>query len=139
VLSLILVLGINALIFSSGWDKASDALPTSPYAPPGYVIGIVWTVLFIGIGASRWFIIRDTGAGRRAAWLPLILAAICLAYPIYTAGLSDRTIALWGNVATAGFAIICAAILYRYSARAAYALMPIPVWIGFATFLILTA
>lgn len=127
---------INALIFLF----APQGPPTRvepAFAPPGWVIGGVWTLLFALMGAARWLALRsDHPDARRHAAMVALLIAFCAAYPAYTLGLSNLTVGLAGNVATilaAGFVVH----RIRDGSRAAAALLiPIVLWVSFATVLV---
>ena len=48
---------INAIVFSLDWDKAGTSQIEAEFAPPGYVVGIVWVGLFVLMGVSRWMVV----------------------------------------------------------------------------------
>ncbi len=104
----------------------------SALTPPGYVIGIVWTGLFVCMGLARRDLIRRRRRGTRAI---LCLAILCLAYPVYTAGLRNETIGLIGNVGTLVFSVRVIALVLPGSRTAALFILPIPIWLSYATFL----
>src|SRR5579883_2021730 len=100
-----------------------------PWEPPGYVIGVVWIVLFACMGIARAL---ATEEGR----LVLYLILFCAAYPLYTLGLRSQSIGLAGNLATISFALVVAWRLWRRSRPAALLLLPVAVWVSFASLLI---
>jgi len=108
-----------------------------PLNPPGYVVGIVWVFLFGCMGAARWIMVSretpDWRSARRILWLELL----CVAYPLYTAGLHSLWLGLAGNIVT-----ICAAVWVIYrgaptSTLAAGLLSLIICWVCFASILVL--
>ncbi len=83
------VLG-NAVIYFFGWSQEDENLIRPSFAPPGYLVGIVWLFLFALMGTARWFIIqsRNSGAMNHSRWI-IFLAVFCVLYPFYTFGLSS--------------------------------------------------
>ena len=134
--SLFVVLVTNGLIFGLGWDTSSPKTAPSLYDPPGWFIGVVWTVLFALMGAARWRILKS--GGKNAAFharLVVGLIVFCLIYPFYTLGLRSILIGLIGNVATAIFAAWIIAQIKTSSRTAAVFVSPVVAWLSFATFL----
>jgi hypothetical protein len=82
VIPVILALATNGLIFALGWQQPDRDIQPA-FAPPGYVIGIVWTVLFALMGCARGLASRQ--GDRRTVRLLTILIGLCLAYPFYRA------------------------------------------------------
>ncbi|MFO8155174.1 MAG: TspO/MBR family protein [Pseudomonadota bacterium] len=52
-------------------------LQRPPWAPPTWLFGPVWTVLYLAMGVAAWLVWRT--AGLRAAWLALVLYLVQLA------------------------------------------------------------
>ena len=128
-LPVVLALATNGLIFALGWRQPDhDIQPGS--APPGYVIGIVWTVLFALMGAARYH--------ATAKRMVTALIALCLAYPFYTLGLQDRMIGLAGIAVTGTLAIYIVLYQWQRARRAALLLLPLVAWLTFAAMLILS-
>ena len=124
---------LNCIVYAFGWsDRAGD----DPTSLPGWVFLAVWSVLFVLMGLSYWALSRlaapEAEQGRA---LVLWLIAACLAYPLYTAGLSSNLLGLIGNVCIAVLAIVAVARIVRLSWPAAAALIPLIAWLAFATLL----
>jgi translocator protein len=131
-----LCLAINAVIFGSGWD-ASDTDAQIWFAPPGYVVGTVWVILFGLIGAARYLLNASGEAAKGAKnWL-VILLLFCLAYPIYTIGFNSELIGFFGNLATIALTIFVFIKTRKFSKSAALLLVPIVLWVSFATFIVM--
>ena len=120
---------VNGIVFGLGWNTASSA-GRAPLIPPGPVVGLVWTALFAAMGAARWAYLRDTPAPGWRGHAPAALAAACLAFPFYTAGLSDQRVGYVGTVATLGLAILAAALLRSSSRLASALIVPTAIWTG---------
>jgi tryptophan-rich sensory protein len=125
----------NAFIFFV--NPAEDlAPPTELLQPPGWVIGLVWIVLFIFLGTARWLLIQNIDRpfqGMRWVW---ILLVFCAAYPIYTSGLKNLAAGLGGNAATAALAVWVALRIRKTSIVAAVLVSTVALWVTFASFLI---
>lgn len=108
------------------------ALELPPFAPPSWLFGPVWSVLYLMIAIAGWLVWRERGWDRsltlwvvqlvlNALWTPLFFAA-----DLYVAALVD-TVAL--------LVAVTATILQfrRTSELAAWLLVPYLAWVGFAT------
>ncbi|WP_372660475.1 TspO/MBR family protein [Amycolatopsis kentuckyensis] len=109
-----------------------SGLDQPPWAPPSWLFGPVWTVLYVLIAVSGWLFWR-TGAPRRefawyaaglvlnAAWTPLFFAA-----GAYTLALVE--------IVVLDVAIAATALVFRRRSTAAAALqLPYLAWTLFAT------
>ncbi|MFJ7193367.1 MULTISPECIES: TspO/MBR family protein [Streptomyces] len=109
------------------------ALDKPAWAPPGWLFGPVWTVLYGTIAVAGWLVARRPGRGRRPAlvawgvqlalnalWTPLFFAA-----EQYGAAFLDITLLLAAVVTTALLAA-------RVDRRAALLLVPYLLWVGYA-------
>lgn len=124
----------NGVIALFGWHAESHGAVSPAFAPPGIVIGAVWTALFAAMGAARWLAVRDGSAEARIdGWLVTILILACFAYPYYTLGLRDAAIGLVGSLATMGFATIVAGRLHRRAPLAAVLVGATAAWCAFAS------
>lgn len=107
------------------------------FEPPGFVIPVVWFVLFTMLGVARYWVLERTGAAE--AWLVVGLAVLCAAYAYYTLGLARLTgisplwFGLWGNLAVVAAALFVALQVYGVSPGAALLVVPVAVWTSFAT------
>jgi translocator protein len=129
-----LVLLANAYIFVANRHE-EDAQSSAPFAPPGYVIGIIWVFLFMAMSTSRWLSLR--AGDRTAAHFVAVLALLCAVYPLYTQALRSLSLGLFGNIVTGVFAVVTAAIVFRRSFLGGSLISLVVVWLGFATYLIL--
>lgn len=125
-----LALTTNGLIFALGWTQPDHDFQPS-WAPPGYVIGIVWTVLFALTGAARAI---ATHQHRR---LVTALILLCLAYPFYTLGFQDRQANFVGIILTEAYTLYVTSRLIRSSYKAALLLVPLILWLGYAMALVI--
>ncbi|CAN5407942.1 tryptophan-rich sensory protein [soil metagenome] len=131
-----LCLAINSVIFGFGFDTTENDVAVW-FAPPGYVVGAMWVLLFALIGLSRYLLNAsgDFAAGTKVWTVGLLL--FCLAYPIYTIGFQSEIIGLIGNIATIGLTIYVMSRTLKFSRAATFLLAPIVVWVSFASLIIL--
>jgi tryptophan-rich sensory protein len=111
------------------------------YAPPGFVIPIVWFILFTLLGIGRCNLIR-TDFGNYQWWL-YGLAFLCATYAYYTLGFAKLTniSALWfgriGNIAVILFAAFVVYKLLPINKTAALLTIPVIIWTIFASLIVI--
>lgn len=130
-----LALATNGLIFGLGWAVPSGDAPTSRLAPPGWVVGAAWTVLFALLAFARWRLDRPATATARG-WVTALIAS-CLAYPFYALAPGSRAAAWAGNLATIALAAYVDRRVWPADRPAAACVAPIVPWVAFATATIL--
>lgn len=99
------------------------------FAPPGPVIGIVWILLFAGMGAAF-----GLARSKRAV---AALIVLCLAYPFYTHAIGGHLTELLGNIVTFLYAAWLMARLRAESRAATLLVGCVATWIAFATALVI--
>ena len=135
LIPVVLALATNGLIFALGWRQPDhDRQPA--FAPPGFVIGIVWTFLFALIGLARGLAVRH--GTRPVVRLVTILIALCLAYPFYTLGFQDRLPDVAGIVVTGVFTAYVIARARRPVPAVSLTLLPLLAWLCFAGVLVIS-
>jgi len=119
---------LNGAIFALGWGRSGG-----PQAglPPGWAVGLIWVVLFAGMGVARWMLMRDDSEGLRVEWVSAV-AFLCLLYPVYTRGFSDLVAGLIGNVVTLVVAVPVTVFAWRRVRGAGACLVPLCAWLGYA-------
>lgn len=137
----VILIGVNLPTPFLGLDSEPGAPPKRlRFEPPGFVIPIVWLVLFTGLGVARALVVRSGGTG---AGLVVVLALVCAAYAYYTLGLAKLTgvSALWfglfGNVVVIVLALAVASEVYIASPTASGLVVPVAVWTAFATAIVI--
>ncbi|WP_448663069.1 tryptophan-rich sensory protein [Sphingomonas sp. CJ20] len=120
----------NGLIFATGSGNSPPPPGAEGLLPPGPVVGAVWLVQFALMGLSRAWLVADAPRDRRR-WLPVAIALLCLAFPLYTSGLSDPAAGAIGTLATLVVTVAAMLAIGARSARAAWALVPLACWLGY--------
>jgi translocator protein len=117
---------------ASGTTQTYRALEQPAFAPPSWVFGPVWTVLYLMIGVAGWLLWRRAGWSPaltlwvaqlvlNLAWTPLFFAA-----DLYTVALVEIV------VLAAAIGLLIAWSWHR-SRVAAWLLVPYLAWVCFAT------
>ena len=124
-----------------GLEFESGAKPKLWYAPPGFVIPVVWFILFTLLGIARHHLIQ-TGLNSYQ-WLLYGLAFLCATYAYYTLGLAKLTnsSALWfgliGNIVVILFATFVVYKLLMINKTAGLLTIPVIVWTTFASVIVI--
>ncbi len=124
-----------------GLEFDSGSTPKLWFAPPGYVIPIVWFVLFTLLGIGKYSLAK-AGLVSYQWWL-YGLALMCAAYAYYTLGLAKITSvsALWyglaGNLLVILFAALVVYKLLPLDKNAAWLTFPVIVWTAYASLIVL--
>lgn len=108
------------------------ALERPVYAPPNWVFGPVWTLLYIGIGVSGWLVWRRIGlrTGAMRLWgAQLLLNALWT--PLFF-GLNWLGVALVEMAVLWVAILLCIRLFWNTSRPASILLMPYLAWVSFA-------
>lgn len=119
-------LAMNGVIFGLGWANPRP----HPLLPPGWVVGLIWMLLFTGMGVARWLVIESLSPWY-ARWVD-VLALMCLAYPLYTEGLRSIGLGLAGAIITAAATAIVAIAVAKASRIACALILAVLAWLLYA-------
>lgn len=125
------VAGVGGLA-ASGSRETYAALDLPPYAPPGWLFGPVWSVLYVLMALAAWRVWRAGGWDRaqvvygvqlllNLGWTPLFFAA-----DLYVLALVEIVVLLGALAATV-------VLFARRDRVAAGLLLPYLAWVAFAT------
>jgi tryptophan-rich sensory protein len=124
-----------------GLEFERGETPKLWFALPGFVIPVVWFVLFTLLGLGRYFLLQTPFASYQ--WWLYSLAFLCATYAYYTLGFAKLTniSALWfglaGNILVILFAVVVVYKLFPVCKSAALLTIPVIVWTAFATLIVL--
>lgn len=128
---------MNGLIFSLGWNTPDDPARQPFFAPPGFVIGFVWMILFALMAGARWKLSGAVASGRAGARSSrarvTTLIVFCLAWPLYSLALGSIVGGLLGCVVALVLAVVAVARASRVSMVACALVAPVPAWLLYAT------
>lgn len=111
-----------------------EALEQPPFAPPSWVFGPVWTVLYVTVALSGWLVWRRYGWDRSLTVYAIQLALNAAWTPLFFAG--DRYgLALVEIVLLLGSIVAILVLFRRRVPVAALILVPYAAWVAFATVL----
>lgn len=138
--AVLLLVNVPAPLLGLEFESSSQRVSLEP---PGWVIPTIWFVLFALMGLARW---RLGQAGGDAAWMGMRaiegFAVWCAAYAYYTLGLAQLTgvsalvYGAIGNLLTIAGAIAVAVVCARAQRGAAWLVLPVVVWVSYATALV---
>lgn len=117
---------------ASGARQTYDRLDLPAFAPPGWLFGPVWSVLYVLIAVSGWLVWRTVGVDRSIAAYVVQLVLNALWTPIFFAG--DRYGLALVEIVVLLVAIgVTIAMFARRNRAAALLLVPYAAWVAFAT------
>jgi len=83
----LLALSINSVIYLFGINKISEQKENSIYFklfPPGYVIGIIWTIIFSLLGYAHYLLYKLNNRINVGSVSIVLVIIFCLLYPFIT-------------------------------------------------------
>ena len=136
---LVVLLGIaSGRLSGSGYGNPwFDALAKPEIMPPGWVFGLVWTILYVLMGVSLAIILHARRArGRKAAiTLFVVQLALNLAWSPLFFGAHRVGAAFWLGVALVIFAALTTMMFARIRQSAGLLMLPYVAWLVFAALL----
>lgn len=131
LLAVAVAAGLGGLAAASS-QATYQALELPPYAPPSWVFGPAWSVLYVMIAVAGWLAWRS-GGGRPAMVVWSVQLLLNLAWtPLFFA--ADRYgLALVEIVALLVAVAATVVVFRRTSTLAAWLLVPYLAWVAFAT------
>lgn len=130
--------GLLSSLLSGDMRAAYEALPKPPLAPPGWLFGVVWPILYVLMGVGLYLAL--TAAARRGQKAG-IAAAFCLQLALNFAWslVFFRAGALWPAAAVILAldiaVVVCITLFTRASKLAGLLMWPYMLWLFFATYL----
>ena len=139
IVPLIMLLGfLSGIVSGSGEDNGWYQLLEKPsFQPPGYIFGIVWTLLYCMIGLAFALIISARGARLQilAIILFIVQYILNLSWSPLFFGQHQVTSALYLIILIWVFAVATTYIFSKIRALAAWLMIPYVLWLSFATIL----
>lgn len=109
-------------------------LDRPPWAPPGWLFGPVWTVLYLAIAVAAWLVWRE--AGFAGAWTALVLFLVQLALnAVWTwifFAMQNGTLAFAEILVLWAFILATLIAFWRVRPLAGILLIPYLLWVAYA-------
>ena len=140
VFSIALPLAVGGLAAFLTKDSMAQyaALTQPPLSPPGWVFPVVWTVLFVLMGAASWRI-RQADAPEtektRALRLYYTQLAVNFVWPLLFFRAGRYGTAFWWLLLLLALVAATAAAFHKIDRTAAYLLAPYIAWLVYAAYL----
>jgi len=128
---------IGSMITSRNMDWYRH-LQLPDFTPPGWIIGIVWTVLFILATISALIVWNGTthqGIFTIIISIFIINAILNVGWTYIFFGQHILYLAIWEAITLCLSTIALAVLIWPYSSTASYLLWPYALWTGFASVL----
>ena len=129
---------LGSLFTMSSIDSWYRLLERPAFAPPDFVFGPVWTILYIMMGVAAYLVWKDglsSGRVRMALLIFLLQLSLNSAWSIFFFGLQSPISGLY-IIGALWTAIVLNIILFaRVSRVAAWLLVPYLLWVSFASYL----
>jgi benzodiazapine receptor len=113
----------------------------NPLLPPGWMIGLIWTVIFGFFGYTQYLLIKDNqGKFSTASVAVIIVAVFCLLYPVFIYLLSRgdtlkyEKYARLMNLLALIVAFVFGIIVINESESAFWFTLPLLVWVTYVNF-----
>lgn len=135
--ALALAVGGLASLLTRGGMEAFDAPVKPPLAPPDWVFGVVWTILYVLMGVGMAIVWEETrGRERRNALTAWALQlAVNFLWPVFFFGLQWRLFSFFWLVLLFVLVVRMTRIFARHSRLAALLQIPYLVWLVLAGYL----
>lgn len=137
-LSVPLLTGALSAFLTRNAMEQFERLRKPPLSPPGWLFPVVWTILYLMMGAAS-YLVRRSGGPRRAVSEALTLYGVQLGFNFLWAILffdMGRYLFAFFWLAALWLLILAAALrFYRLSKPAGYLMVPYLLWVAFAGYL----
>jgi tryptophan-rich sensory protein len=120
---------INGLIYYLGWNNSNLKMKSS-ILPPGYMIGIIWIIIFGLLGYIHYLLYKLKNRFTIYSNSIIVLLLFCLAYPFLTSGLKQRNATIL-NLITLIFSFIVSLLVITQSINAFYYIIPLLIWASY--------
>lgn len=140
VFQIALPLLVGALsAFLSGDQKAVyGVLTLPPYAPPGWLFGVVWPVLYVLMGISAYLVQKTDfyDAGKKRAFLFYYLQlGVNFFWSIFFFKFQMYAFSFWWLVLLLALVIATAVLFYDRSRASGWLMLPYVAWLSYAAYL----
>jgi translocator protein len=139
-ISIVEIVGASGAIFTAqGLSEWYDTLQRPTLAPPNWVFGPVWTILFALIGVALWLVWQQVDSSPREARIGF---GVFVVHFVFNLGWSAVFFGMqeigWGLAVIGLLWLLIVATMWafdRVDRRAALLLVPYLLWVSFAAYL----
>ena len=118
---------INLIIFRFKWNTNKQQM-NNPYLPPGYIIGIIWIIIFGLLGYVYYLLFSKSHILTVGTISIILMVFFCLLYPFLTRGFHNELVSDILNKLTFLFSIIVGIIVYIENKTAFIYVIPLILW-----------
>ena len=131
-----LAVGGAAAVLTMDAMAQYSALPQPPFAPPTWVFPVVWTVLYLLMGAASRRVYRlGTQESRNALMLYYVQLAVHFVWPLLYFRAQEYAVAFWWLLLLLALVLAALSAFSRLDKAAGRLLMPYAAWLLFAAYL----
>ena len=139
IIAILIPLGIGFLAFlltRNGINNYSNNLIKPSFAPPGILFGIIWTILYVLMGLSSFYIYESMSCHKANCLLLYGLNLVLnFSWPIIFFNLEARLFAFLFILLLDVVVILMTLCFYGIDKKAGYLNIPYIIWLLFATIL----
>lgn len=129
------VLGLFSALLAGDISGVYSTLILPPFAPPAWLFGPVWTVLYLMMGLASWYVYESPGPaeGRdQALTFYAVQLLLNLSWPILFFRFGWYSISFWELCAVLVLALVTTVCFYLRSRKAALLMTPYCLWLIYA-------
>lgn len=130
------LVGVASWLFSGGNSDFYKTLIKPPLAPPPWLFGVMWPIMYVLMGISVYLVITSGRRGvRSAVWLYAVQLFVNFWWSIVFFRFNSIMGALAVIVLLTLLVLVCVTVFRRFSKTASYLMIPYLLWTSFATYL----
>ena len=127
-----LATAMNALIYKFRLNKR---LSSQKYLPPGYVIGLIWTILFATLGYVHYRLYTLKNKANYGSLAIVFFICFSLFYPVANA--IHENYAYFMNLISLILSFVVSLVVLMYSKNIFWYLIPLLIWVSFVNLVML--
>jgi tryptophan-rich sensory protein len=124
LLPVIAALVVNGVVYAKKWNNNNEKESKNKLLPPGWAVGLIWTVLFALLGYLHYTTSKRYGYMSIESVAILLLVIFCLAYPFLTK-LQEKN----GRLLNVVTLVLVSVVMWLVPK--AWALLPLLIWASY--------
>jgi len=124
---------MNAFIYKYRLNKRA---PKEKYLPPGYIIGIIWTIIFGLLGYVHYKLYKLNNRMNYGSASIVLFIGFSLLYPIIN-GIYEEKHGYFMNLVSLILSFIVGSVVLSYSRNLFLYLIPLLIWVSFVNLIVL--